>query len=340
MNPQKENPINNSLLRVSNILNLTRHEFTLIEKHIYLTVIANLKEAQGFNLNLDNEMEVLQVVISPLELKETNRNRIKEALDKIVSRKIFFDNSTKNDEYFGYIVPIFYANYKAKNKSNSQITIQIAPAAKKLFLELANGYTTMDLKAIMSLTSSHAIRIYELLSQYKNQGSWTISIEELRDLLGLSTTQYKNFRLFEIYILEYCQKELLEHCGISFDWEIAEKQRKKITALTFTIRSKEQLEKIVLKQEIKQTIDFIKQLSPKEISEKYHLISTLYQLTPIQIDYIVSNRDVFNEFIRLDIIIEDMITKGKPPRNRTAYLAKSLGLDKIKFKTDPKSKPL
>lgn len=329
-----------SIIRLSNVLNLTRQEFTIIEKHIFLTTLLYLKGNQGFKVDLENELLAVKVVFSTNDLKESNRTRIKDALEKITTRKIFFDNSTKDSDYFGFVVPFIGAKYESKDRAYSNIVIHLNPLCKKLFYELSNGYTMIDLKAILSLSSNHSIRIYELMSQYKNQGQWTVSLEDLKSLLGIELQQYKNYSDFEKRILIYSQKELLEHCGISFDWEIAEKQRKKITALTFNIRTKEQLEKIVLKQEIKQTIDFIKQLSPKEISEKYHLISTLYQLTPIQIDYIVSNRDVFNEFIRLDIIIEDMISKGKPPRNRTAYLAKSLGLDKIKFKADPKSKPL
>jgi plasmid replication initiation protein len=320
-----------NLLRVSNILNLTRQEFSVIEKHIYLTVLANLKELQEFNLNLTNDKEVLEVIFSPLELKETNRNRIIEALEKIVSRKIFFDNSTKKDEYFGFLVPIFYAKYEAKDRSNSTITIQIAPSAKKLFLELANGYTTMDLKAIMSLTSSHAIRMYELLSMYLNQGSWTIKLEDLRDLLGIGSTQYKNFRLLEIYVLEYSKKELWEHCGIHFEWKIAQKERKKITALTFTIRTKEKQEKAQVNADIKTTMEYIATLTPKEIAEKSHILMTHYTLSAEQKDYILSDTNVFNEFIRVHAIIENMIERAKPPKDRTKYLAKSLGLDKVKF---------
>jgi plasmid replication initiation protein len=320
-----------SLLRVSNVLNLTRQEFSVTEKHIYLNVIAYLKSEQGFNLDLSNDKEVLEVVISPLDLKETNRNRIIEALDKIVSRKVFFDKSSKGNEYYGYLIPIFYAKYEAKDRSSSTITIQIAPSARKLFLELAEGYTSMDIKAIMNLTSGHAIRMYELISMYLNQGSWTVQVDVLRGLFNLGATQYKNFRLFEIYILEYCQKQLWEHCNLHYEWKIAEKKGKKITALTFDMKKRNKQERIELSEEIKATQDYVKGLSPADVSQKANWVKEKYTLTDQQFEYVLSDKNVFNEFIRIDLIIEDMIAKGKPPRDRTKYLAKSLKLHEVKF---------
>jgi plasmid replication initiation protein len=144
--------------------------------------------------------------------------------------------------------------------------------------------------------------------------------------------EYVNFKDFRLRILEYSQKELLEHCDIYFSWDIAAKERKKITALTFHITTKEKQEKVELDNEIKQTVEYINNLKPFEIAQKIHMASTKYTLKPEQIDYITSNNKVFNEFIRIDLIIEAMIEKQKPPKDRTKYLAKSLGLDKVKFK--------
>ena len=322
---------NKSIVRISNILNLTRQEFTTIEKHIYLVTLLYLKESQGFNI-LKNELEAIKIEFSAKELKETNRIRIKDSLDKITSRKIFFEKTTKNSDYFGYIVPFSYANYSAVNGSESKITVHLNAACKKLFFELSNGYTVIDLKAILNLSGINSIRMYELISQYINQGTWTVSIEDLRGLLCIGLNQYKNYTDFEKWILTYSQKEIWEHCGIYFEWEVAKKERKKITALTFTIRTKEKQEKVQVNADIKTTMDYIATLTPKDIAEKSHILMTQYTLSAEQKDYILSDTNVFKEFIRVHAIIENMIERSKPPKDRTKYLAKSLGLDKMKFK--------
>lgn len=310
-----------SIIRISNVLNLTRQEFTSTEKYIFLNTLLKLKNLQGFNLEQDKEIVEIQILSS--SLKETNKQRIRQAVDKITSRKIYFERPL--EDKFGYIVPIPVAIYE-----KGTITIQIMPIVKKIFLELANGYTEADLKAILNLTSIYAIRLYELLSQYSNKKTWKISLEKLRELLNIPN-KYKDFRQFRLHILEYSQKELAEHCNLFFTWEIAQKERKKITALTFYIKTKEQQQKEEINEEIKYTIDFVKQLNPAEIAQRFHWASSKYTLTSNQLDYILSNPDMFNEFIRIDLIIESMIEKGNPPKDRTKYLAKSLGLDKVKF---------
>ena len=310
-----------SIVRISNVLNLTRQEFTTPEKYIFLNTLLQLKNRQGFNIGKDNE--IIELKISSSDFKETNKNRIREAIDKITSRKIYFERPL--EEKFGYIVPIPVAIYE-----KGEITIQIIPMVKKLFLELADGYTETDLKAILNLTSVYAIRLYELLSQYRNQGTWTIQLDKLKELLNLKT-KYKDFRQLRVHILEYSQKELLEHCGLYFTWDIAAKEKRRITALTFTISTKQEQEKQQIKADIKVTMDYIKSLTPKEIAEKSTILMQQYNLTDLQIDYILSDNAIFNNFIKIHAIIENMIENNKPPRDRTAYLAKSLGLDKVKF---------
>ncbi|MCU0351975.1 MAG: replication initiation protein [Flavobacterium sp.] len=243
--------------------------------------------------------------------------------------KIHYDNS-KDKDYFGFIVPFISAKYDSRDRSYSNVIIKLNPDCKRLFFELANGYTSADLKAILNLKSAYSIRMYELISMYLKQKSWKIEINNLKNLLGVELGKYKSFTQFENKILFYSQKELAEHCNLFFTWEIAEKQRKKITALTFHIRSKEQQEKAEINEEIKYTIDFVKQLNPAEIAQRFHWASSKYTLTSNQLDYILSNPDMFNEFIRIDLIIESMIEKGKAPKDRTKYLAKSLGLNKVK----------
>lgn len=325
-----------SVIRISNILNLTRQEYSVIEKHIFHSVLDSLKNEQGFNIDLTSELP-LKVTLETAEIlkKSKNKDALKAALKSITSRNFSFDFSTNEKEEFGSITPIYYAKYESVPQSSSSVTIKIAPECKKLFLDLAEGYTNIVLNAVLSLKSEYSIRMYELMSMYKGQSTWTVPLDKLRGLLNVEK-QYIDFKDFRKRILEYSQKELWEHCNLHFEWEIAEKKGKKITALTFHIKERDKQERAELSEEIKYTQEFIKSLSPGDISQKANFVKEKYNLTRQQFDYILSNNEVFNEFIRIDLIIEDMIAKGKPPRDRTKYLAKSLKLDKVKF---PKAKP-
>jgi plasmid replication initiation protein len=324
----------NGTIRISNLLNLTRQEFTVIEKHIFHATLRELKENQGFHLtNINNELP-LKVVINAAEILKNSKNIdvLKEAIRKITSRSIYFDKSTPKDEYFASVVPIPYARYTSEKGSKSEILIEIHHTCKKLFLEFAGGYTTLQLDAILSLKSEHSIRMYELLSMYKNQKAWEVTLEDLRSLLGFGALEYKNFGMFENRILIYSQRELEKHCGLYFDWDITSKKGKKVTGLTFSVRDEEGQEKWQAKEDLTVTMAYVQQLSPLEISKQANMLLQFYTLTEPQVTYILSTTEVFYEYIRIHMAIENMISIGKPPRNRTAFLAKSLGFDKIKLK--------
>lgn len=329
----------NSIVRISNVLNLTRQEFSVVEKHLFHFIMHELKENQGFHLpNIDNR-EPLEVVIEANKVMKNSYNKqvIKDAIKKITSRNIFFDFSKPNEDYFGSLNPFPFAKYHAVRGKSSFIHIEIHHSCKRLFLELAKGYTNLDLQSILTLKSEYSIRMYELMSMYLNQGSWTVKVDELRTLFNLKPTQYKNFAMFEKRILTYSQNELWEHCNIHFEWSIAAKERKKITALTFKIVNREKQERKELNENIASTQNFILQLSNREIADKFQIAAQKYSLSEAQLNYIFSNTEVFNEFVRLDLIIEDKISKGNPPKDRTKYLAKSIGLDKVSFsKKKPK----
>lgn len=310
-------------------MNFTRQEFLAVEKHIVLLTLLSLKGKQGMKADFGGKHEALEITFNASELKETNRERIKESLERLTTRKIHFDYSKPGHDYFGFIVPIISAKYEGKKGINSEITVLINPDAKKLFLELSNGYSTLDLQAILSLKSNYSIRLYELLSMKARQEPWTIEVDTLKNLLDIELGAYKNFNLFETRILKYTQNELAEHCGVFFDWEVAAKERKKITALTFTIRDREKLNREFLAEETIKTIDYVTSLGDLHIASKVRAACQKYTLTEKQIQWILESQDRVNELIRIDLIIEDKTTKGKGPKNRTKYLAKSLGLDKL-----------
>jgi plasmid replication initiation protein len=323
------------VVQISNVLNLTRQEFDMAEKHIFLNTLLQLKDKQGFDVNIANDKEILEVKFSSSVLKETNKERIKKALDKITSRKIYFDKSTKNKEHFGYITPFSLASYESINNNESQITIHLNGVCKKLFLELANGYTKTDLKAIVSLKSVYSIRVYELMSQHLRAGEWIVAMTDFRNYLDLGE-KYSNYSQFETKVLKYSQKELVKNCDLYFEWEVIARERRKVTILKFHIRSVEKQEKIELREDIRTVQDYVSNLSPVQIAETFHKVSQKYSLSEEQVNLVVSDNKLFNEFIRVDLIIENMIEKGKPPADRTRYLAKSIGLDKIKIKKTKK----
>jgi len=71
------------------------------------------------------------------------------------------------------------------------ISVIFTPKVVEHITRLERAFTSYSLKEIANFSSYYAVRLYELLMQFKDKGWRTVSIEELRSAFGLAPTQYK-----------------------------------------------------------------------------------------------------------------------------------------------------
>jgi plasmid replication initiation protein len=122
------------------------------------------------------------------------------------------------------------------------LTVALNPALEEYFLQLAH-YTVYELKHYMHFRSWYSMRMFELLSAFKDTGYWRVGIEEFR---GLMDCVNKYPRVPDL--LKYTLTEPLEELAATkyaFTYEPiyeANKQgrgRKSIVQVQFTLNSAE-----------------------------------------------------------------------------------------------------
>jgi len=148
-------------------------------------------------------------------------------------------------------------------RNNWYVEIDAHDKALPLMFEFKNQYFTYKLWNALSLKSSNQLRMYEILKQYEKIGTRIISIEELKELLGIESSEYKRFGDFKIRVLEACRLALHENTDIDFTYESTGKKGSggKVYDLKFTISRNEKYKNPL------QLEDFIKQsLSENEKS--------------------------------------------------------------------------
>jgi hypothetical protein len=168
--------------------------------------------------------------------------------------------------------------------------------------------------------------MYELLSQYAHKGKWEVDIDLLKDYLGLDSGQYKNFTQFQDRILDYSKKEILKNCGLSFSWSITGKDRKKVTKITFDIYQIEQVKKKEINGDVILSMQYLNKLSPSETSLNIKALLKGYTLLQWQIDYLVENKEMHEDIVRVVATIEQMSTSENPIVNKTIQEETLLGL--------------
>ncbi len=106
-----------------------------------------------------------------------------------------------------------------------------------LITRLEARYTEYELKQVVGLQSEYAIRLYELIIQWRSVGKTNpLSLAELREKLGL-VGEYKRIEAFKRRVLDLAVKQINEHTDITVDYE-QHKQGRVITGFTFKFRIK------------------------------------------------------------------------------------------------------
>lgn len=101
-------------------------------------------------------------------------------------------------------------------------------------------YTEFKLENILYINSSHAIKIYQLLAQYKARGERTISVIDLRSILGISELKtYENYGALKQRILEISKREINEKTDLSISY-IEIKKGRKVESIKFKITKKKE----------------------------------------------------------------------------------------------------
>lgn len=84
---------------------------------------------------------------------------------------------------------------------------------------LESNFTTYEVHQISHLASKYAIRMYELMIQWKNTGGKvpSFTLEDFRQKLGLETHEYKNMSDFKKRVLHPAIKQINEHTNIQIE---------------------------------------------------------------------------------------------------------------------------
>ncbi len=133
-----------------------------------------------------------------------------------------------------------------------------------LITRLEARYTEYELKQVVGLQSEYAIRLYELVIQWRTvKKTNLISLLELREKLGL-VDEYKRIEAFKRRVLDLAVKQINEYTDITVEYE-QHKQGRVITGFTFKFRIKAQAKKLLEKKRDGDTPDM---LTPLKMTDK------------------------------------------------------------------------
>lgn len=128
----------------------------------------------------------------------------------------FFD---KNKNYTFLKFNLFNVCYLGQDENGEDfVELEAHPMAQPLLFDLKSHYFKYRLWNALRLKSANQFRMYEILKQYERIGYREMSIEDLRELLGIAPNEYAVWQNFKVKILDSCQAALAENTDIKFSY--------------------------------------------------------------------------------------------------------------------------
>lgn len=129
-----------------------------------------------------------------------------------------------------------------------------------LITRLEQQFTSYDIEQISSLNSGYAIRLYELLIQWRSVGKTPVfELQQFRQQLGVEEIKYSRMSDFKKYVLDFAVQQINEHTDITVKYD-QHKQGRVITGFTFNFKVKTKSKKTIESKRDSDTPDMLTSL--------------------------------------------------------------------------------
>ena len=230
MNKNKKDLVvkDNALINASYYLSLTE------QRLILLAII----QARAEKKTTGNEFKVkVSSYINAYGVADaTAYEAIQKATETLRTRYFTFERVVDGEPervVSNWVQSIAYA------ENSSYIKIKFTDDVMPLITKLEKHFTSYQLEQVKDLSSIYAIRLYELMMQWRSSGqTQQIPIDELRYKLGIEPDEYKQMVNFKTKVLDFAINQINEHTDIKASYE-QHKEGRSITGFTFTFKPKQ-----------------------------------------------------------------------------------------------------
>jgi plasmid replication initiation protein len=193
------------------------YTLTTIEQRLILSAIAQIPKGQEVTDEVIYTVSVTD--LQKFGVNETTAYRdLKEGVTRLFERSIVLRSSDRTSRT-RWVQKIDFMD------SRGVIGIRFSKDILPFLSNLSTEFTKYLASDLIGVTSAHAIRLYELLVQYRTIGSREISVEDLRWMFELQD-KYPLFADIKRWVIDQALKEINEFSPIKVTYD-TKKNRKK-----------------------------------------------------------------------------------------------------------------
>ncbi|MFA3631168.1 replication initiation protein RepM, partial [Acinetobacter baumannii] len=154
---------------------------------------------------------------------------------------------------------------------------------------------------VSRLTSSYAIRLYELLIQWRSNGKTPVfDLLTFRQQLGVEAHQYKTMSNFKTYVLDFALKQVNELTDITAKYE-QHKQGRSISGFSFSFKQKRTTSQPLEPKREATPLDLFSRMTDKQRHFFANKLSELHEMSSYS-----QGNESFEQFaVRITKMLED-----------------------------------
>lgn len=208
------------IVRKSNALTSAAHRLTAAEQRIVLCAISQVTAMRVVSDEVLYKVSTHDLVAAGLNQKHASEV-LHNACEQLFSRAV-----TVIAEDGKPITTRWLQSLRDPSKTDgSWAELRFSKDLIPYLSNLSEQFTQYNLRDAVSLSSAYAVRIFELMMQYRTIGSRVISLEELRSILMLEN-KYQVFSDFRKRVLDTSIEQINEKTGIKAKYELMRTGRK------------------------------------------------------------------------------------------------------------------
>ena len=227
---------NNDLVVKGNDLIQASYNLSLTEQRLILLAIVEARE-KGIDANTHLTVYASTYASQFGVTRQSAYEALKMATDTLFERQVtFYDTKPETGKLrrnkTRWVSKVAYIEDEAS------VELVFAPDVVPEIIRLEANFTSYELEQVAGLQSAYAVRLYELLIQWRSALKTPLfKLEVFRDQLGLGVNEYKAMGDFKKRILDLAISQINKHTDITVSYDQV-KDGRNIVGFIFHLKSK------------------------------------------------------------------------------------------------------
>lgn len=226
-----------ALVYKANALVEASYRLSLYEQRIILACIAQVRRDEPLTDQRLYTVSAQQIAdMAGVGLKTAYRH-LKEASERLFDRRVTL-HEAPNGKGSPAVHLTRWVQEIVYKEDQGTVALRFSQPMVPYLSQLSAQFTRYALQDVAKMTSAHAIRLYELLAQWRNTGERVVSLEWLREALQLGE-HYPNIRDLKRRVIVPAMEQINEHSPLWCKWD-QRKTGRRVSHLVFTFGEKAQ----------------------------------------------------------------------------------------------------